>query len=146
MLKIRLQRVGRKNDPSFRVVVIDSHRGPKAGRAVELLGSHRPRQHATALKKERILYWLSKGAQASGTVHNLLIAQGVREGKKVNVLPRHTAIAKEQTKEQTTDNLQPTATAEGPALGATVLPEEAAAPSSQEPRPSEPVAEKKTTE
>src|SRR3989344_7577027 len=95
MLKIRLQRVGRRNDPSFRVVVTDSHRSTKTGSFLEVLGSYSPTHHIANLKKERILHWISKGAQTSGTLHNLLIKEGVRQGKKINVLPRHTAIVKE---------------------------------------------------
>ncbi|MCH7538497.1 MAG: 30S ribosomal protein S16, partial [Proteobacteria bacterium] len=40
MLKVRLQRVGRRNDPSFRVVVIDSKKGPKSRNYIEMLGSY----------------------------------------------------------------------------------------------------------
>lgn len=99
MLKIRLHRVGRKNDPSFRVVAIDSRRGPKAGKYVEVLGFHSARNHLTNLKPERILHWISKGAQTSGTVHNLLIAQGVLKGTKINVLPLKRPIASAIEKE-----------------------------------------------
>src|SRR3989344_8187803 len=95
MLKIRLQRIGRKNDPAFRVVVIDSHRGPKAGKYLEMLGSYRPQNHFVQLKAERILHWISKGAQVSDTMHNLLITHKVREGKKINKLPRKSPIKKE---------------------------------------------------
>lgn len=72
MLKIRLTRTGRKNDPHFRVVVIDSRRGPKSGAFLEILGHHHPRQKQTTLKQERIAHWQSKGAQVSQTVGNLL--------------------------------------------------------------------------
>ena len=72
MLKIRLQRVGRKNDPSFRVVVIESHRAPKSGAAIEILGNYNARQKHVVLKRERIDYWVSKGAQTSQTVRDLL--------------------------------------------------------------------------
>ena len=72
MLKIRLTRTGRKNDPHFRVVIIESHRGPKSGAFLEILGHHHPRQKQTALKHERIAYWRSRGAQMSPTVSNLL--------------------------------------------------------------------------
>jgi small subunit ribosomal protein S16 len=72
MLKIRLQRVGRKNDPSFRVVVIESHRAPKSGAAIEILGNYDARQKRVVLKRERIDYWVSKGAQTSQTVQDLL--------------------------------------------------------------------------
>lgn len=99
MLKIRLQRIGRKNDPAFRVIVTESARGAKSGNHIELLGSHNPRQHTTNLKPERIKYWISKGAQVSGTVHNLLVNEKVVEGKKVNVLPRKSPIVKDTTEE-----------------------------------------------
>ena len=105
MLKIRLQRIGRKNDPSFRVVVIDSRHGPQSARYVEMLGSHSPKQHTTALKKERILYWIRQGAQVSGTVHNMLVTQSIIKGKKINVLPRKTPVVKEKEEEEkTTEN------------------------------------------
>ena len=72
MLKIRLQRVGRKNDPSFRVVLIESHRAPKSGAVKEILGNYNTRQKKSVLKRERIEYWVSKGAQLSDTVRALL--------------------------------------------------------------------------
>ena len=72
MLKIRLTRTGRKNDPHFRVVVIESRRAPKSGAFLEILGHHHPRQKQTVLKRERIAYWQSHGAQISKTVDNLL--------------------------------------------------------------------------
>ncbi|MEX0919067.1 MAG: 30S ribosomal protein S16 [Candidatus Paceibacterota bacterium] len=94
MLKVRLQRVGRKNDPSFRVVVTDSKNGPKSGRFIEVLGAYDARRSEPQLKSDRIKYWLSVGAQTSGTVHNLLISQGVIKGDKVNVLPKRRPIKK----------------------------------------------------
>lgn len=72
MLKIRLQRVGRKNDPSFRVVLIESHRAPKSGAVKEILGNYNARQKKSMLKRDRIDYWTSKGAQVSDTVRALL--------------------------------------------------------------------------
>lgn len=77
MLAIRLQRVGRKNDPSFRMIVIDSKRAAKKGVAVEILGSYNPRQKKVALKSERIKYWLSVGAKTSETAQSILVKQGV---------------------------------------------------------------------
>jgi small subunit ribosomal protein S16 len=87
MLTIRLTRVGRKNDPSFRVIIIDSKRKVKAGNYLEMLGSHDPRTNRTELKAERIKYWMSHGAQTSDTVHNLLVSQKIIDAKKINVLP-----------------------------------------------------------
>lgn len=90
MLKIRLQRVGRKNDPSFRVVVTDSRKDSQSGKFVEILGAYDARHGQPALAGERIKHWLAVGAQASGTVHNLLVEAGIVKAKKINVLPRKT--------------------------------------------------------
>ena len=88
MLTIRLQRVGRKNDPSFRVILVEAKRAAKTGHFNELLGSYDPRSDRVALKADRIKYWISMGTTVSDTVHNLLISQKIIEGKKINVLPR----------------------------------------------------------
>lgn len=93
MLTIRLQRRGRTNDPSFRVIVVDSKRSPKTGSYVELVGSYDPRTDRIDLKEERIKHWLSQGAKTSDTVHNLLITKNIIEGKKINILPRYVAPA-----------------------------------------------------
>jgi len=101
MLKIRLQRVGRKNDPAFRVVVVDSKRGPKSGDNVEILGSYNPRFNKAQVKSDRVKHWMSVGAQVSDTVHNLLINEKIIEGKKINVLSKKSPIkkAEEEVKE-----------------------------------------------
>lgn len=96
MLKIRLQRTGRSNSPSYRVVVTEHTNGPKSGRATEVLGSYNPKTKERVLNTERILHWLSKGAQASGTMHNMLISAGIIKGKKINVLPKKTVEKKEE--------------------------------------------------
>ena len=92
MLKIRLQRIGRKNDPSFRVVLTDSKNSTKSGRFLEILGTYNPKGAEKKLNKnfqnDRIKYWLSKGAKLSDTMHNFLVHDKVIEGKKVNVLPK----------------------------------------------------------
>lgn len=88
MQVIRLTRVGKKKDASFRVVVIDSKRKVQAGNYLEMVGSYDPRSNKAELKADRIKYWMSMGARPSDTVHNLLISQKVIEGKKINVLPK----------------------------------------------------------
>lgn len=85
MLMIRFQRVGRTNDPAFRVVVTEKRSKPKSGE-LEIVGSYHPKTKATVLKNERILFWLSRGAKLSDTVHNLLISKGVIHGKKISVV------------------------------------------------------------
>lgn len=87
---IRFQRIGRVNDPAFRIVVLEKERAAKAGNIVEQVGTYNPRSKALTLDKERVLYWLGVGAQATGSVHNLLISQGVIQGTKINVLPKKT--------------------------------------------------------
>lgn len=88
MLKIRLQRIGRKNDPSFRVVLTDSKNSTKSGRFLEILGTYNPKAGEKKLESEKIKYWISKGAQCSDTMHNFLVADGIVKGKKINVLPK----------------------------------------------------------
>jgi small subunit ribosomal protein S16 len=100
MLNIRLQRVGRKHDPSFRVVVVDSRYAAKSGKALEILGTYNPRFGTPTLKVDRIKEWIGKGAQTSGTVHNLLIDAKIIEGKKINVLPKKMSIIKETPVEE----------------------------------------------
>jgi len=100
MLNIRLQRVGRKHDPSFRVVVVDSRYAAKSGKALEVLGAYNARFGTPTFKAERIKEWIGKGAQVSDTVHNLLIDAKIIEGKKINVLPKKTPIVKEAPAEE----------------------------------------------
>jgi small subunit ribosomal protein S16 len=88
MLKIRLQRIGRKNDPSFRAVLTDSKNATKSGKFLEIIGSYNPKIGEAKFNAERIKYWISKGAQVSDTMHNFLVHQKVIDGKKKNVLPR----------------------------------------------------------
>ncbi len=92
MLIIRLIRTGKKNSPSFRIIVIEKTAPSKSGRFLEILGNYNPRMTAKDgpgsakelnLKKERIKYWLSQGVQTSATVHNLLVNQGIIKGPKI---------------------------------------------------------------
>lgn len=85
MLKIRLQRVGRKNDPSFRVVCIDSRKGPKSGNNIEILGSYNPKQNYINIKEDRVKYWISTGAQISDVINNILVKKGIIKAEKKHV-------------------------------------------------------------
>lgn len=94
---IRLQRVGRKHEPVFRLVLTDSQNGPKSGRFLEILGSYDTRKEGGVdFKNDKIKHWISKGAQLSNTVHNLLIERKVIEGKKINALPKKTPTVSEK--------------------------------------------------
>lgn len=96
MLIIRLQRVGKRNEPTFRVVLTDSKNGPKSGKFLSVLGSYDPRdKNITKMDGEKILEWIAKGAQVSDTMHNILINQKIIEGKKINVLPKKSPVIDE---------------------------------------------------
>ena len=94
MLKIRLQRAGKKNEPYFRVVVGEHTNAAQSGKFIEVLGSYDPKAGTVSLKEDKIKYWISKGAQASGTVHNFLVDKKVVEGTKKNILPKKTSTKK----------------------------------------------------
>lgn len=95
MLMMRLQRVGRKNDASFRIVVTDKRTGPKSDKHVDRLGSYNPKMNEVQIDADKAKEWLSKGVQPSDTVHNILIKQGIIEGKTKNVLPKKSPIIDE---------------------------------------------------
>jgi small subunit ribosomal protein S16 len=101
MLIIRLQRVGRVHEPSFRIVLTDSKFGPKSGKSVEVLGSYDARKGkgTNHVDAEKVKYWISKGAKLSETVNNFLIDQKVITGKKINVLPKNKIINAKKAKE-----------------------------------------------
>lgn len=96
MLMMRLQRVGRKNDPSYRLVVVDKRTGPKSNKNIDILGSYNPKMNHVQIDTEKAKVWLSKGVQPSDTVHNILVGQKVIEAKKKNVLPKKSPIVDEE--------------------------------------------------
>ncbi len=73
MLMIRLSRIGKKKHPFYRVVVTEKTR-PRNGRFVEIVGTYDPQKKPATVQidKERVEYWLGKGAQPSDTVRSLL--------------------------------------------------------------------------
>jgi len=72
-VKIRMKRVGAKNQPAFRIVVADS-RSPRDGKHIEEIGTYLPAKKGENVKLdlERVKYWLSKGAQPSDTVASFI--------------------------------------------------------------------------
>lgn len=83
MLIIRLQRVGRKNQPVFRIVLAEKHRAAKK-HAKEILGHYNPISKEFGLRDEsRLKYWIEQHVQISPTAHNLLVTKGLLPGKKV---------------------------------------------------------------
>ncbi|MFY9462066.1 MAG: 30S ribosomal protein S16 [Candidatus Sungiibacteriota bacterium] len=95
---IRFQRIGRTNDPAFRVVVTEKRSKPKSGE-LEILGSFHPKTKETHLKSERILYWLGKGAKLSPRVHNLLVTHKLITAPKINVVKKPKALPSVEAKE-----------------------------------------------
>jgi small subunit ribosomal protein S16 len=79
-VKIRLMRVGKKKQPSYRVVVADG-RSPRDGRYIEIIGQYAPRQEPSffTIDDEKALAWLKKGAQPTDQVQKLLAENGVWE-------------------------------------------------------------------
>jgi small subunit ribosomal protein S16 len=79
-VKIRLMRVGKKKQPTYRVVVADG-RSPRDGRYIEIIGHYGPRQEPSLVEidDDRALAWLRQGAQPTEQVQKLLVSTGVWE-------------------------------------------------------------------
>ncbi len=76
-VKLRLMRMGKKKQPTYRVVAADS-RSPRNGRFIEIIGTYEPRQDPSVIKidNERAVHWLSNGAQPTERVEKLLKISG----------------------------------------------------------------------
>lgn len=119
MLAIRFNRTGKRNHASFRIVLQEHTKAP-GKRHIEILGSYDPHKKTTILKKDRILYWMGQGAQVSPVVTNLLVREGVIEGKKiVKRMPR--PVVKEPVVEETAPVAE--VVAETPVVEEAVAPE-----------------------
>lgn len=96
MLVIRFLRIGRKNQPSFKIVVTEKKRAAKSGKFVEEVGFYNPTTKEKVIKKERIKYWLSVGAKPSESLTNLLISEKILTSNKI---PKHKKPKEEKPKE-----------------------------------------------
>lgn len=139
MLKIRMQRVGRINMPSYRIIVVEHTEGPKTGKFTDIVGTYDPRRKERKLDEAKIKYWISVGAQPSDTVHNMFVSAGIIKGKKINVLPKF--VEPEKPAEEAAPEPEAPA-AEAPAEEAApetapAAEEPAAEPASEEPKPEE---------
>jgi small subunit ribosomal protein S16 len=85
MLVIRFFRIGKRGQPSFKIIVGDKRNPPRGGRFVEEVGFWNPLTKEKVLRADRIKYWLSVGAKPSDTVYNFLIREKILEGKKIPV-------------------------------------------------------------
>ena len=82
MLTIRLARIGTKNKPSYRVIICEKGRD-NYGKVLENLGTYNTFTKDLKLDEEKVKGWISKGAQLSATVNNLLITRGIIKGEKM---------------------------------------------------------------
>ena len=138
MVKIRLRRMGKKKQPTYRVVVADS-RAPRDGRFIESIGFYNPRTEppTVRIKEDRALYWLSQGAQPTDAVARLLRKKGtldrfarLKAGEDLESLLAEVAAeeakAKEVVEEVVVEEMSPEeeASAEEAALAEEVAPEE----------------------
>jgi small subunit ribosomal protein S16 len=141
MVKIRLMRVGKRKQPSYRVVVADS-RSPRDGRIIESIGHYGPRQDPSvvSIDSDRAVYWLEKGAQPSNTVRKLLQISGAWSAF-TGEAPPPAAVTPAQAKSKATPaasvKATPAASVEENEEGAAELPEaedqQAAAPDADAP-------------
>lgn len=97
MLVIRFFRVGKRNQPSFKIVVVDKKEPPRGGCFVEEVGFWNPLTKEKVLRGERIKHWLLVGAKPSPSVFNLLISEKIIEGKKIQVHKKGKKIEEDQT-------------------------------------------------
>jgi small subunit ribosomal protein S16 len=104
MVKIRLRRVGAKKQPSYRVVIADSH-SPRDGRFIEIIGFYNPRTEPPTIdmKEDRALYWLTQGAQPTSAVAGLFRHLGtldrlarLKSGEALEGLLSEAAAARQQ--------------------------------------------------
>lgn len=131
MLTIRFQRVGKRGQPSYRLVVAE-RRSKVGAPPTEDLGAYNPFTKEASLKAERVNYWIGVGAQPTVTVHNLLVKSGVVTAPKRRVYMKQ-VVAKPVEAEASAAEVS---TAEAPVVKS----EEVSAPASAE-SSSEPIAE-----
>lgn len=79
-VKLRLMRMGKTKQPTYRVVAADS-RSPRDGRFIEVVGTYAPREaeRKVTLKTERVTRWLAEGAQPTDRVRRILVSEGLLE-------------------------------------------------------------------
>ena len=102
MVRIRLRRMGLKKQPSYRIVVADQ-RSARTGGFIEIVGTYNPRTQpiTESVEEDRILYWLSVGAQPSEAVEYILKRTGtltrfdrLKKGETIEALAAEAATAK----------------------------------------------------
>lgn len=106
MVRIRLRRVGKRNQPSYRIVAADS-RVKRDGKYLEMLGFYNPRTHppTVVVKEDRVYRWLSHGAQVTEAVERIFRMIGLweryeryKQGEDLETLLQESAVAQEPFK------------------------------------------------
>jgi small subunit ribosomal protein S16 len=111
-----MQRTGRINSPSYRLIVVEHTESPKTGKIVERVGTYNPATKERKVNADRVRHWMSVGAKPSDTVHNMLVTIGILNKKKINVLPQKSPPKKEGEAAAAATPATPAApTAEAPA-------------------------------
>ena len=90
MLTIRMQRLGRKGHPTYRVVVQDVRQTPTSGKYVAMLGSYDPHSKVSTLVKDKAQFYLDNGAQPSDRVVRLFASEGLKLPEWVKPPSQHT--------------------------------------------------------
>jgi small subunit ribosomal protein S16 len=88
VVKLRLMRMGKKKQPTYRIVAADS-RSPRNGRFIEIVGTYEPRRDPSVIEidNDRAVHWLQNGAQPTERVAKLLEVTGAWEQFKTGVAP-----------------------------------------------------------
>jgi len=121
MIKIRLSRVGRKNQPLFRIVVTP-HTAPAKSGFIQIIGTYNPTTKKVEVDKKAVEEWIAKGAQLSDTVNNIFVTNKIIKGESVKTSrkprkkpkkiekgekPVKKAEAKSEPKEESTKKAEP---------------------------------------
>ncbi len=122
-VKIRLMRVGKKKQPTYRVVVADA-RSPRDGRFIEIIGQYAPRQEPSAvtIDNARAVHWLRNGAQPTEGAAKLLQISGAWDEYRQET--GKAAAAKPKAKTPKAKTVKPAPEAEAPAAAETAEPAE----------------------
>ncbi len=142
MLAIRLQRLGRKGYPVYRIAVQEAQRHPSSGRVVAYVGSYNPHTKEVKVDKEKIELYLKNGAQPSPHVVKLLVQQKVTLPSWVNVQGKKDKKLRNPDKLRKNRPEEPAAEPETPAEEILAETEEPAEAASEEPAETEPAVAK----
>ena len=117
MLRVRLQRIGKRGQAYFRVVILE-HTSRVKGKYLELLGTYNPHHKEFKVKKDRIEHWISKGAQVSPTVNNLMVNYKVWNRPKVQSWKpkKKTKVESSSSAKATLSEIKPVESVSAPAV------------------------------